>query len=176
MTQASGPPGTTRPLPDGLTAGGRGDVWVPVRPRYVALDVDGTLVTSDEVPDADVLDAIVRLGRTGVQVGLATGRMAAAADAILATGVLSGPHVFHNGAVVTDLAGSDRIVNGLTDAEVTALLAFGHRSDDLAIEIYVGRSISRTAWTHAPTRTRACSELARRATSRASPIWRAAPR
>jgi Cof subfamily protein (haloacid dehalogenase superfamily) len=140
MTQASGPPGTTRPLPDGLTAGGRGDVWVPVRPRYVALDVDGTLVTSDEVPDADVLDAIVRLGRTGVQVGLATGRMAAAADAILATGVLSGPHVFHNGAVVTDRTGAEQQVLGLTDPEVTALLDFGRGRDDLTIEVYVGRS------------------------------------
>jgi len=140
MTQASVPPRTTTPVPRGLTAGGRSDVWVPVRPVYVALDVDGTLVSGDEVPDADILDAIVRLGGTGVHVGLATGRMVAATDAILATGVLSGPHVFHNGAVVTDQAGVERIVQGLTDPEVAALLDFGRGRDDLSIEVYVGRS------------------------------------
>lgn len=140
MTQASVPPGTTAPLPRGLTAGGRGAGWVPVRPVYVALDVDGTLVSGDEVPDADILAAIERLGATGVQVGLATGRMAAAADAILATDVLNGPHVFHNGAVVADGTGTERIVQGLTDPEVAALLDFGRGRDDLTIEVYVGRS------------------------------------
>ena len=135
MTQTSVPP-----LPLGLSAGGRGGDWVPVRPVYVALDVDGTLVSGDEVPDAAILDAIVRLGAMGVQVGLATGRMAAGADAILATGALNGPHVFHNGAVVSDATGVERIVQGLTDPEVAALLEFGRDRKDLTIEVYVGRS------------------------------------
>lgn len=127
-------------LPTGLTAGGRADTWLATCPAYVALDVDGTLVSRAEVPDAPVLDAIARLASTGVQVGLATGRMAAATDAILATGVLNGPHVFHNGAVVTDATGTERIVLGLSDLEVTAVLEFGRARDDLSIEVYVGRT------------------------------------
>lgn len=138
MPIASAP--TDVALPDGLRAGGRADAWRPTRPGYVALDVDGTLVSREPVPDARILDAIVRLGAAGVQVGLATGRMAAAADAILATGVLSGPHVFHNGAVVTDAAGDERIVLGLTDDDVSAILDFGRGRDDLTIEVYVGRT------------------------------------
>lgn len=126
-------------LPVGLVAGGRAGTWLGARPAYVALDIDGTLVSHEEVPDRRILQAITRLGRTGVQVGLATGRMAAASDAILATGVLSGPHVFHNGAVVTGANGAEQVVLGLADTDVAALLEFGHGRDDLAIEVYVGR-------------------------------------
>jgi len=126
--------------PGDLTAGGRVGEWRGVRPRYVALDVDGTLVSREEVPDRRIIDAIVRLRSTGVRVGLATGRMAAATDAILATGVFTGPHVFHNGAVVTDGDGAEQVVLGLTDEDVTGLLAFGRGRDDLTIEVYVGRT------------------------------------
>jgi len=127
-------------LPTGLAAGGRAGTWIATRPAYVVLDVDGTLVSDEAVPDGRILEAIARLGSTGVRVGLATGRMAAAADEILATGVFSGPHVFHNGAVVADAVGTEHLVLGLSDEEVTAVLAFGRSRDDLAIEIYVGRT------------------------------------
>jgi len=109
-------------------------------PGYVALDVDGTLVREDRVPDARTLDAIRDLVGTGTRVGLATGRMAAASDVLLATGVFTGPHVFHNGAVVADADGTERRVLGLSDAEVDGVLAFGRDRDDLAIEVYVGRT------------------------------------
>lgn len=87
-----------------------------------------------------MLTAIRALTDAGVHVGLATGRMAAASDALLATGAFTGPHVFHNGAVVTDGDGSDRIVLGLSDDEVAAMLALGRTRDDLSVEVYVGRT------------------------------------
>lgn len=128
------------PAPEGLAPGGRHPTWVAAPPRLVLLDVDGTLVRAAEVPSPDVLAAVRRLTRSGVHVGLATGRMAAAADAMLATGAFTGPHVFHNGAVVTDGAGNERVTLGLDDEAVMRMLALGRTRSDLAVEVYVGRT------------------------------------
>ena len=129
--------------PSGLTAGGRLGDWAGAPASYVALDVDGTLIDDAPVPTGAVLDAIGRLTDAGVRVGLATGRMAAASDGLLATGAFSGPHVFHNGAVVADGAGVEQRVLGLADADVDTLLDFACTRDDLALEIYVGRTYLR---------------------------------
>ena len=134
------PTGSTAPALAGLlplVAGGRHAQWRPSVPAYVALDVDGTLVTDAEVPDRAILAAIERLTGLGVLVGLATGRMAAANASVLATGVFTGPHVFHNGALVRDGEGDDLSITGLDDAAVDAVLAFGRGRDDLAVEVYV---------------------------------------
>jgi Cof subfamily protein (haloacid dehalogenase superfamily) len=104
----------------------------------VAVDVDGTLVNEHPIPDERVLAAVRALRAGGVRVGLATGRMAAAADTLLATGAFSGPHVFHNGALVVAEDGHEAAVLGLTDEEVTAVLALGRARDDLSLEVYVG--------------------------------------
>lgn len=128
----------TGPVPAGLSPGGRYACWDPRPPALVALDVDGTLVEGEDVPSTELLGTIADLADRGVLVGLATGRMAAATDRILATGVLTGPHVFHNGAMVTDGDGIEQHVAGLSDADVDAVLAFGRERDDLAVEVYVG--------------------------------------
>jgi hydroxymethylpyrimidine pyrophosphatase-like HAD family hydrolase len=127
-------------VPAGLLAGGRFDGWSATAPRYVALDVDGTLVRDEPVPGPDILAAVRRLVASDVRVGLATGRMAAASASLTATGAFTGPHVFHNGAVVEDGDGTEQVVLGLSEHEVDAVLALGEDRDDLSIEIYVGRT------------------------------------
>jgi HAD superfamily hydrolase (TIGR01484 family) len=102
--------------------------------------VDGTLVTGAEIPDQSILAHIERLVQLGVRVGLATGRMAAANGPLLATGVFTGPHVFHNGALVRDGDGSDHVLQGLDDTAVDAVLAFGRERDDVAVEVYVAET------------------------------------
>ena len=97
-------------------------------------------MTADEVPEPTVLASIERLAGLGVRVGLATGRMAAANGPLLATGVFTGPHVFHNGAVVRDADGTDLVVQGLEDAAVEAVLAFGRTRDDVCVEVYVAET------------------------------------
>jgi hydroxymethylpyrimidine pyrophosphatase-like HAD family hydrolase len=129
-----------RHAPVGLGPGGRFDTWAEVPPAYVALDVDGTLLRDAPVPAEDILAAVAGLVSVGTRVGLATGRMAAASETILATGVFTGPHVFHNGAVVTDSSGVDQHVLGLSSDEVAAVLDLGRGRDDLSVEIYVGRT------------------------------------
>jgi Cof subfamily protein (haloacid dehalogenase superfamily) len=120
-----------------LVAGGRRASWRPGTPAYVALDVDGTLVTDGAIPAAPILSAIERLTGLGLHVGLATGRMAAANGPLLDTGVFTGPHVFHNGAVVQDGDGTERVTLGLDDDAVQAVLSFGRERDDVSVEIYV---------------------------------------
>ncbi len=127
-------------VPAGLLPGGRIASWEATPPRFVALDVDGTLLREEPVPSARIRDAVAMLTAKGVNVGLATGRMSASTDRVVSTGVFTGPHVFHNGAVVTDATGTDLVVLGLTDDEVDALLALGRPRDDLSVEIYVGRT------------------------------------
>ena len=128
------------PTPPGTLPGWRYATWTATPPRLVLLDVDGTLVRDAEVPSAAVLAAVGRLTAIGVRVGLATGRMAAASDAMLATGAFTGPHVFHNGAVVADAGGNETTVLGLDEDAVLRMLAFGRTRDDLSIEVYVGRT------------------------------------
>jgi len=124
-------------LPSALRAGGRLSAWRGAAPRYVACDVDGTLLSGESVPRPEVLSALVRLRDAGVHIGIATGRMSASLDHVLATDVFTGPHVFHNGALVRDGRGRDVLVAGLESAQVDALLAFGRTRDDLAVEVYV---------------------------------------
>lgn len=128
------------PAPYGLVTGGRHASWTATPPRLVLLDVDGTLVRDAEVPSDAVLSAVRHLTDAGVRVGLATGRMAAASDAMLATGAFTGPHVFHNGAVVADGDGTEGTVLGLDDDAVESMLALGRTRDDLSVEVYVART------------------------------------
>lgn len=124
-------------LDAGLTVGGRADEWSATGFAYIALDVDGTLVRDTPVPDRRTLAAIERLAGSGAHVGLSTGRMAASTDAILRTGVFTGPHVFNNGAAVLDGSGNDLAVLGLTDGDVEAVLRLGRDHDDVWVEIYL---------------------------------------
>lgn len=121
----------------GLAPGGRVAEWSATSIGLVALDVDGTLVRESQVPEQRILDAVRDLASLGVKVGLSTGRMSASSLEILNTGVLTGPHVFNNGAVITDGDGEELHVLGLTDDEVDAVLDMGRGHDDVWVEIYL---------------------------------------
>lgn len=122
-------------LPEGLAAGGRAALWRPTAPRYVAVDVDGTLVGPEPLPTAAVRAALEALEASGVRVGVATGRMASSLAPLLAAVPLRGPHVFHNGAQVLD---GERTVAlaGITHTQVDELLGLAAARDDLTVEFY----------------------------------------
>lgn len=90
----------TRPLPDGVRAGGRHGEWDPSAPAYVVMDVDGTLL--GEVPEVTgaVADALAAAAEAGLALGFATGRMRAAVAPLWRQTRLGGPHIVHNGAEV----------------------------------------------------------------------------
>jgi 5-amino-6-(5-phospho-D-ribitylamino)uracil phosphatase len=73
-------------------------VW---KPKLVALDLDGTLVTTDNAIPEDVADAVRAAARAGAHVVIATGRgWHAVRPHVDALGLPAGPHVVSNGAVV----------------------------------------------------------------------------
>jgi Cof subfamily protein (haloacid dehalogenase superfamily) len=128
-------PPTLDALPAGLLPGGRFGDWSPRRPRYVVVDVDGTLVGVDGRATAVVEDAVATCRSAGLPVGLATGRMPRGCDAIAEQVGVSGPHVVHNGAEVRNAGGPVRRWP-LARAQVDALLAVAARHD-LYVELYV---------------------------------------
>jgi Cof subfamily protein (haloacid dehalogenase superfamily) len=130
-------PASHRPVPPGLRVAGRFESWSPALPRYVACDVDGTLVSQAQIPTRRIIDAVRRLTEIGVQVGLATGRMRQGVEGLLGLDVFTGPHVFNNGSLVVDGEGNTVRTWSLSDDEVDGLLAFGRTRTDVAVEIYV---------------------------------------
>jgi Cof subfamily protein (haloacid dehalogenase superfamily) len=85
-------------LPAGLQPGGRFEAWRPARPRYVVVDVDGTLLGTNGRATAVVERAVRACHAVQLPVGLATGRMPMACGELAHQLGLSGPHVVHNGA------------------------------------------------------------------------------
>ncbi len=118
-----------------LTPGPRHAEWSPTTPRYVALDVDGTLVG----PDGGVADEVVAACRdaqdAGLHVGLATGRMALGVEDVLRRTGLRGPHLLHNGGEVRldgELVASTPIAPATVRALVDDVVGRG-----LYLEVYV---------------------------------------
>ena len=91
---------------------------VPVTPRLVATDLDGTLVRSDGTVSERTQRVLVELDRLGVPVVFVTGRpLRWAADVFDHVGG-HGLAVISNGALVWDVAG-DRPVSPPTSAGVS---------------------------------------------------------
>lgn len=86
--------------PQGLRPGGRFTSWRSTAPRYVVLDVDGTLIGPGTGASQVVADAVARAQDAGLRLGFATGRMRLAVEPLWAQLRTVGPHVLHNGAEV----------------------------------------------------------------------------
>lgn len=89
--------------------------------RLVAIDVDGTLLTSAEVISPATRAAIRDVLRRGVRVVLVTGRSFPQARPFAEELELTTPLILHNGALVKDVAGrvfDVRLLDGETAREV----------------------------------------------------------
>lgn len=123
------PPGALRPA-------GRHAEWARRPPVHVAVDVDGTLVGPDGGVADEVVAAVERAVGAGLTVGMATGRMALGATALLDTVALTGPHVFHNGAEVRTHDGTVVATWPVSTAALDSLLRAAHASSTY-LEVYV---------------------------------------
>jgi hydroxymethylpyrimidine pyrophosphatase-like HAD family hydrolase len=104
-------------------AGQARDAWAP---RLVALDLDGTVVGSDEQMSVPLLDAVAAARAAGTHVVLATGRsLHGVRDVAFALGLQSTWAVCSNGAVTAILPPDEHVVDVVTfDARpAVALLA-----------------------------------------------------
>lgn len=123
-------------LPEGITPGGRFAAWTARPSRFVALDVDGTLVGASATPSQPVADAITAAQTAGLPVGIVTGRMRHAVTDLITNLKLSGPHVFYNGAEVQAGDGTTLSLLGLTAAAVEALFLLAQTNPDVVGEFY----------------------------------------
>lgn len=119
-----------------LTPGPRHAEWAPTRPRYVALDVDGTLVGPDGGVSDAVVEAIAAAQDAGIHAGVATGRPFGGVHRVLARSGLVGPHItFNGGAVVHDgeVARSWSLATDAVAALIEESVARG-----IHLEVYTG--------------------------------------
>lgn len=119
-------------LPAGLRPGGRFGQWRRIPPRYVLLDVDGTLVGAGGAIAQEVLEAAERAAAAGLAVGVATGRGAGSVLRLSDGLPLPGPHVVANGGEVV-LDGEVVHADTLEPEVVERILAVA----DYA-EVYIG--------------------------------------
>jgi len=122
-------------LPRDVRPGGRFDTWQPRPPAYVVCDVDGTLVGPQADAAVEVVHAVERATAAGLRVGIATGRMRAAAEPLCRQLHAPGPHILHNGAEVRD--GDETVaVWSLTPEQIDGLLAAAHDLEGAVLEVY----------------------------------------
>jgi len=121
-------------VPDGMRPGGQFLSWCGEPPSFVLCDVDGTLIGGEHLATDRVVEAIATARRSGLRVGIATGRMRTSVDVLRSQLDADGPHVFHNGAEFQ--------VNGHTEAtwtlaseDVNTLIAIARTRDDCYVEI-----------------------------------------
>jgi Cof subfamily protein (haloacid dehalogenase superfamily) len=140
------------PLPTGVTPGPRFADWAPRVPRYVACDVDGTLVASGTTATPAVAEAVVAAQRAGLHVGIATGRLPRGLRDLQAQLRLTVPAVVHNGAQVVH---EGRVVRSWplppgAAADVVALLdahgLYGEAYTDTRFLVTDRRPAAHRAW------------------------------
>jgi Cof subfamily protein (haloacid dehalogenase superfamily) len=135
----------TLQLPSDILPGGRWAQWSPGAVRYVACDVDGTLVGPHAHATDEVVAAVALAQARGIRVGVATGRMPGAVRELQARIGALGPHVVHNGAEVLD--GEHRVVAWtLQEPQVDALLAIADGREEAYVEIYTDAGFHVSRW------------------------------
>jgi Cof subfamily protein (haloacid dehalogenase superfamily) len=93
---------TAARLPAGVRPGGRFGEWTRPDAQLVVVDVDGTLIARGATATQLVADSVAAATRSGLLLGVATGRMAFGVADLLRQLAMSGPHVVSNGAQIVD--------------------------------------------------------------------------
>ncbi|MFL5580857.1 MAG: HAD family hydrolase [Gemmatimonadaceae bacterium] len=144
----------TRPLPEGLSPGGRFAEWAPGVPAYVVADVDGTLLAGGTTATPGVAGAVADAHAAGLRVGFATGRLPVGVRGLQRQLVPEGPHVLHNGAQIW--VDGRPLRTWPLDATVARRLRDAYVEHGLYAEFFVGeeffvtdyREAARPTWEH----------------------------
>ena len=92
-----------------------------IRPDLVASDLDGTLLTPELESSPELPGALAALEAAGVPFLICTGRMFRSARRVAAEiGLLRGPIVCYQGAMVADLGSGERLLHRPMDGHVAA--------------------------------------------------------
>jgi Cof subfamily protein (haloacid dehalogenase superfamily) len=120
---------------------------VPI--RLIAIDLDGTLLTSQKQIHPRVRDAVLEATLSGTQVILATGRMSTSAIKFAEELDIPGPHICCNGADIVYTNGTFIQHTELDNDQAMTVVNFATRNG-IQINVYTKDSVlflERTAWT-----------------------------
>jgi len=101
-----------------------------VKYRLLIVDIDGTLVGRDGGISVENKEAVIKAGRSGVQVALSTGRVSRACLGIVRELSLDGYHIFFDGALVSDPEqGHEVYIHPLKKEIVRQAVEFAHQNE-----------------------------------------------
>jgi hypothetical protein len=107
-----------------------------VKYRLLIVDIDGTLVGRDGGISVENKEAVIKAGRSGVQVVLSTGRVPRACLGIVRELLLDGYHIFFDGALVSDPEQEHEIyVHPLKKEMVKQAVEFA-RQNEIYLELF----------------------------------------
>lgn len=111
---------------------GHADGW---RPKLIALDVDGTIVGYDESLSPAVADAVAAVRAVGIPTVIATGRsLHSTTDLCRTLGMVDGPVVCSNGAVIADIA-TDQPTDVMTFDPTQSVRYFADQLPDATLAV-----------------------------------------
>ena len=82
------------------------------RIKLIMTDVDGTLLTSGEYVSQEIIEAISQLKKTGITVGLVSGRTIPRLERVTASAGINGPIIAENGGSAKMTAGGELLDTG----------------------------------------------------------------
>ncbi len=113
---------------------------LPIRPRAIAFDLDGTLLDYDGHLSEPVARAVRQIGNSDIRVFIATGRLLAGAEKYWRELELNTPIVSCNGASI-GFPGEAPIYDRHLDAEVRDMILYLEKRHDLYINYYQDNSV-----------------------------------
>src|SRR5712692_2558669 len=122
-------------------AGGRDGQMADRRIRFVAIDVDGTLIQRGQPIDPRVREAIASAQRAGAIVTLASGRMYPLVATLLEDLQLIHPVICYGGAMVVRASSGETIFERGVPLDLARDVIREARQRDLTARAYVGNAV-----------------------------------
>ena len=116
--------------------------------RLLVADIDGTLLDRNGAISAEDRSAVAKVGESGIQVALSTGRVTQSSLGVIKQLALDGYHIFFDGALVTNPENSHEVyVKPISKEWVRQTVEFAHLNE-ITLDFYSSTHyfIKRETW------------------------------
>ena len=104
--------------------------------KLLVVDIDGTLLDKNGAISAEDRDAVAKVGESGIQVALSTGRVTQSSLGVIKQLALDGYHVFFDGALVTNPEKGEEIyVRPISRELLRQTVEFAHQNE-ITLDFY----------------------------------------